>query len=290
VKYLDYVLGSKDFALRVSHSKFANMSRFAKSDSGSIALQGDHGRVSFRNIKLRAIAAKPRAATVAPEAGPNTLTPQEKAAGWRLLFDGQTLNGWRNYKQAKPGPEWQVSDGAIVLKRGTKPGDAGRLRTGLMTEAQFGDFALAVEWRISPGGNSGIFYRLSESGQQPWESGIEMQVLDNQRHPDAKHGSDRQAGACYALYGPATDATRPVGEWNQAQVLVRKNHVEHWLNGQKLLAYELGSEDWQRRVGQTKFKDFPGYGRSPQGHILLQDHNFHVEFRNIKIRPLGAGQ
>jgi Domain of Unknown Function (DUF1080) len=220
---------------------------------------------------------------------PNTLTPQEKAAGWRLLFDGQTLKGWRNYRQNEPGPEWQVTNGVLVLQRDTTPGTAGKLRAGLMTDEQFGDFSLALEWRIAPGANSGILYRVSESTDAPHDTGIEMQILDNARHPDAKKGLERQAGACYALYAPAQDVTRPIGEWNLAQILVRTNHVEHWLNGQKLLTYELGSADWQRRVSQSKFKDFPGYGRSPRGHILLQDHSFHVEFRNIKIRPLDSG-
>lgn len=224
------------------------------------------------------------------ERAPNTLIPQEQAAGWRLLFDGQTLKGWRNYRQQEPGPEWQVSHGAIVLQRDTPAGKPGQVRAGLMTEEQFGDFSLALEWRIAPGANSGILYRVSESGQAPHDTGIEMQVLDNARHPDARKGPERQAGACYALYAPAKDATRPVGEWNLAQILVRTNHVEHWLNGQKLLSYELGSADWQQRVSQSKFKGSPGYGRSPRGYLLLQDHSFHVEFRNIKLRPLDAGQ
>jgi 3-keto-disaccharide hydrolase len=224
------------------------------------------------------------------EQSPNTLTSQEKAAGWRLLFDGQTLKGWRNYHQKETGPEWQVNNGAIVLQRDTPAGTPGKVQAGLMTEEQFGDFSLALEWRIAPGGNSGILYRVSESGKAPHDTGIEMQVLDNARHPDARKGQSRQAGACYALYAPAKDATRPVGEWNLAQIVVRTNHVEHWLNGQKLLSYELGDADWQRRVSESKFKDFPGYGRSPKGHLLLQDHSFHVEFRNIKIRPLDSGQ
>ena len=216
----------------------------------------------------------------------NTLTGDEKAAGWRLLFDGKTLKGWRNFHGKTPGAEWAVVKGALSLQREAKPGDPGKLMGGLITEEEFNSFELSIDWRISPGANSGIFYRVSEAGKQPNETGIEYQVLDNQQHPDAKRGPERQAGACYALYRPAKDVTRPVGEWNRARIIVRGRHVEHWLNDTKLLEYELGSEDWERHVANSKFKAIPTYGRSPKGHILLQDHGHHAEFRNIKLRPL----
>lgn len=216
----------------------------------------------------------------------NTLSADERKGGWRLLFDGKTLNGWRNYHEKQPGTEWKVSDGAIVLNRHSEPGESGELGEGLMTEEEFGDFDLQIEWRVAPGANSGILYRVSESADQAHKTGIEYQVLDNKAHPDAKRAVNRQAGACYGLYAPVRDVTRPVGEWNTARIVVHNNHVEHWMNGTKLLSFELGSADWQKRIDKSKFKEFPDFGKAAKGHILLQDHQHHVEFRNIKIHVL----
>lgn len=216
----------------------------------------------------------------------NTLTAEESAAGWRLLFDGKTLDGWRNYKHEKSGSEWQVSDGAVVLNRHSEPGESGKLGDGLMTDEEFGDFELTLEWKIAPGANSGVLYHVTETAPNSHETGIEYQILDNQRHPDAKKNPDRQAGACYALYAPSRDVTRHIGQWNTARIIVRNNHVEHWMNGTKLLSFEIGGPDWQKRIDNSKFKTMPGFAKSPKGHILLQDHAHHVEFRNIKIHPL----
>jgi len=222
--------------------------------------------------------------TIALQAAPlNMLSQKEHADGWRLLFDGKTFNGWRNYGDKEPGPEWKIENGALVLERHLEPGESGQLHDGLMTDEEFGDFELSAEWKIAPGANSGILYRVSEGEHQPHETGIEFQILDNQRHPDSAKARDRQAGACYALYAPAKDVTHPVGEWNTARIIVRNNHVEHWLNGVKLLSYELGSADWNKRVKKSKFSTMPDFAKAAKGHILLQDHSHHVEFRNIKI-------
>ncbi len=205
---------------------------------------------------------------------PNTLTEQERADGWILLFDGKRIDHWRGYKQEDSHDGWAIKDGCI-----TRVGPGG----DLMTREQFDDFELSIEWRISEGGNSGIFYNGTEEYGNVYESAPEMQVLDNGAHKD---GGDTltSAGANYALHAPAVDATKPVGEFNLARILVRGNHVEHHLNGQKLLEYELGSEAWKTLVAASKFKDMPGYGQAEFGHIALQDHGDAVSFRNIKIR------
>jgi cytochrome c len=209
-----------------------------------------------------------------PRRPQNVLTDGERKAGWRLLFDGQTTRGWRGYGKKDVPAGWQAEDGALA-----RVGDAG----DLVTVEEFGDFELTLDWKISPGGNSGIFFHVAEGKEHVWETGPEMQVLDNDRHPDGKDPRT-SAGSNYALHAPQWDATRPVGLWNSVRLLVRGSHVEHWMNGRKLLEYELGSEDWRRLVGASKFASMPGYGRSPKGRIALQDHGDRVEFRNVKIR------
>lgn len=206
----------------------------------------------------------------------NTLTPQEKAAGWRLLFDGTTVGGWRGFKSEKAPEGWKAVDG--VLAREGKGGD-------LLTVEEFGDFELRLEWRISKGGNSGIFYRGIEDSDAIYWSAPEMQVLDNAGHRDGKNPAT-SAGSNYALHAPVRDVTKPLGEWNEVRILAKGAHVEHWMNGVKLLEYELWSPDWEARVNAAKFKDYPGYGRANKGHIGLQDHGDPVWYRNIRIRPL----
>ncbi|RMF76008.1 MAG: DUF1080 domain-containing protein [Planctomycetota bacterium] len=213
-----------------------------------------------------------------PQPPQNVLTPEERAAGWRLLFDGRTTNGWRGFRKKEMPAGWEVIDGCLVR---TGPGG------DIITEEQFADFELKIDWRISTGGNSGIFYRVSEDEDYVWRTGPEMQVLDNAEHAD---GGDAltSAGANYALVAPARDVTRPVGYFNEARIVVRGNHVEHWLNGEKLLEYELLSEPWERLVAASKFASMPRYGRERKGHIALQDHGDRVWYRNIRIRELSA--
>jgi len=208
--------------------------------------------------------------------GPNTLTAAERAAGWRLLFDGRTTTGWRGFKQAAVPNGWQVVDGALTRAAGG--GD-------MVTVDQFASFDLALEWQIAPAGNSGVMFRVSEAAGAAFETGPELQVLDNARHPDGATALT-SAGACYGLYAPTTDVTRPIGEWNQVRLLVNGSHVEHWLNGVKVVEYELGSPDWLARLAASPLRDFPNYGREPRGHIALQDHGDHVAYRSIKIRVM----
>jgi hypothetical protein len=155
----------------------------------------------------------------------------------------------------------------------------------LITVDQYGDFELRLEWKIARGGNSGIMFHVTDDAGQTYETGPEMQVLDNGGHADGRDPVT-SAGSNYALHAPTRDVTRPIGEWNEVRLLVRGPHVEHWLNGVKLLEYELWSPDWEARVQASKFKTMPGYGRARRGHIALQDHGDRVSYRNIRIKTL----
>ena len=209
----------------------------------------------------------------------NTLTDAERAAGWRLLFDGRSLAGWRRYKSAEPITGWEAVDGALT--RTARGSD-------IITADQFRNFELALEWRLSldgPAGNSGIFYRAVETTSEIYWGAPEMQVLDNARHPDGR-SELTSAGSNYALHGVAHSHARPVGEWNTVRLVVNGNHVEHWLNGAKVVEYELGSPAWRALVAKSKFAEHADYGRAERGHIGLQEHGSYVAYRNIKIREL----
>ena len=215
--------------------------------------------------------------SAAQPGAPNTLTDAERAEGWKLLFDGTSMAGWRGYgKTAMPDSGWSVVDGAI-----TRTGRGG----DIVATDSYRNFELALEWKVPPGGNSGVFYRALESKDPIYYSAPEMQVLDDAGHVDGKNPLT-SAGAAYGLYAPPRGVVKPAGEWNAARIVARGNHVEHWLNGQKVVDYELGSPDWTAKVQASKFKDWPRYGKSARGHIGLQDHGDTVSFRNIRIREL----
>jgi 3-keto-disaccharide hydrolase len=223
----------------------------------------------------------------APEDKPaNSLTTDEKDAGWKLLFDGKTTDGWRGYQKDSMPPGWKVIDGLLVRVSGGAGGKGAGGGDDIVTVEQFDNFELALEWKIvDKAGNSGAILRASEDAQTSWHTGPEMQILDNAAYP----GRDvRQlAGACYDLYAPPKDVSRPLGEWNAVRVVANGRHVEHWLNGVKLVEYELGSDDWKARVAKSKFKEMKHFLEPPtKGHICLQDHTARIEYRNIKIRPL----
>lgn len=212
----------------------------------------------------------------------NALTDAEKAAGWKLLFDGKTTTGWHGFKLKEVPPTWTVKDGTLSLAP-----VKGSRNPGLVTDEEFANFELQIDWKISPAGNSGIFYRMAEEGNDLNWTGIEYQVLDNEKHPDAKNDPNRHAGAAYYMYAPNPDnASKPVGEWNHTRIVVNGKHVEHYLNEIKVVEYEIGSEDWLKRYALSKFKTHPKYGREPKGHIALQDHTDPVQYRDIKIRVL----
>jgi len=216
----------------------------------------------------------------------NSLTGAEKEAGWRLLFDGKTTNGWRGYGMEKMPPGWKAIDGALVRVSGGAGGKGAGGGDDIITVEQFDDFELMLEWKIvDRAGNSGIILRASEDAVTSWHTGPEVQILDNAAYP----GRDLQqlAGACYDLYAPSKDVSRPRGEWNAVRVVADGRHIEHWLNGTKLLEYELGTDDWNQRVAKSKFKNMEHFQEPPmRGHVCLQDHSARTEFRNIKIRLL----
>lgn len=206
----------------------------------------------------------------------NTLSEAEKSAGWRLLFDGQTTTGWRSYGKPTLSDGWVAQDGAL-----TRTGAGG----DIISNDQFKNFELSIDWKIEPGGNSGIFYRASEENDEIYWNAVEMQVLDDAKHPDGQNPL-QSAGAAYDLYPAPRGHVRPGGEWNTARLIVNGNHVEHWLNGFKMVEYELGSADWNSKVAGSKFKPHLKFGKNAQGHIGLQDHGNVVAYRNIKIRAL----
>lgn len=220
---------------------------------------------------------------------PNQLTKVEKAAGWKPLFDGQTLNGWRGFhNQAAPGG-WTVENGCITKTKAK--GELGQAGGDLITVDQFQDFEFSLEWRLGKGGNSGIKYLVSESLPATGRSAVsfEYQVLDDDNHPDAKAGiaGNRTAGSLYDLIPASKDKkVKPIGEFNQTRIVVKGNHIEHWLNGVKVVEYERGSNALKAAIAQSKFKDTKGFAETAKGHILLQDHGDEVCFRNIKIREL----
>ena len=218
----------------------------------------------------------------------NTLSDAEKAAGWRLLFDGKTTNGWRGYKLDAMPPGWKVIDGALVRVSGGAGGKGAGGGDDILTVEQFDNFELQLDWRImDKAGNSGVILRAAENAVTSWHTGPEYQLLDNAAYPG--RSVKELAGACYDLYAPAKDVSRPQGQWNTTRVVADGRHVEHWLNGTKLLEYELGGDDWKRRVAGSKFKDMKHFKDPPlKGHICLQDHTARLEFRDIKIRPIAT--
>ncbi len=211
----------------------------------------------------------------------NVLTAEEQAEGWMLLFDGTSFEHWRGFQRDSLPAGWTIDDQAMYF---TGQGD----KSNLITRETYRDFELQLEWKISPAGNSGILYHVSEAPEydEPWKTGPEMQVLDNQAHPDRLNGEDRHAGANYDMHAPASDVTLPAGAWNKVRLVVNGTHVEHWLNGEKIVEFEKGSDDWKRRLAESKWTEFPSYATTEEGHIALQDHSDPVWFRSIKVRRL----
>jgi len=216
----------------------------------------------------------------------NSLSEAERSSGWRLLFDGKSTDGWRGYRSESVPESWKVENGSLLARR-----EQGKSAGDIITVDQFADFELTLEWKMTEGNNSGVIYRATEQYDQVWQSGPEYQILDNAVHLDGLN-TLASAGACYAVFAPAKVATRPVGQWNQTRILAVGKHVEHWMNGEKLLEYEVGSNRWKAHVKTSKF--FPTaygqgtWGLAEKGHIGLQDYGGAIEFRNIKIRPLPA--
>ena len=208
----------------------------------------------------------------------NALSAREREAGFELLFDGESLDHWRGFRRDSVPEGWQAQEGVLVLNPSAGGGD-------LATREQFGDFELTLEWRVAEGGNSGIFFRATEDRDAPWETGPEMQVLDDERHSDGRDPLT-SAGSSHSLYPAARGVVRPAGEWNRVRLVVDGDLVTHWLNDVQVVTYRLWSEDWEARVAASKFGRMPDYGRALAGHIVLQDHGDPVWYRNLKIRRL----
>ncbi len=218
----------------------------------------------------------------------NTLTAAEAEAGWILLFDGQTTNGWRSYNgEGFPEAGWEVADGCLIVlaSDGEEESNGG----DIVTDAEFDNFELSIEFQLSPEANSGIFYRAIENPGEPiWHNAPEYQVLDDTAYieMDTMDMYKHLTGDNYDLHASFVTAANPLGEWNRARIVVNGSHVEHWLNGQKTAAYELWTADWEQLVSDSKFAEYPDYGRATAGHIGLQDHGHTLRYRNIKLRPI----
>lgn len=212
----------------------------------------------------------------------NTLSNAEKQQGWKLLFDGKTKSGWRYY-QNKSSKSWEVSNGTLHSKGSAD--NYGSINADLMTKDQFDNFELTIDYKISPKGNSGVLYLVTEDYEASYLSGPEYQIIDDINFPE-KIEDWQKTGANYAMNPAPAAEPNPAGQWNTARIVVNKGHVEHWLNGKKIVEYEIGSEEWKKNKMNGKWKDAAGYGMAKEGYIALQDHGSEAWFKNIKIRKL----
>lgn len=209
---------------------------------------------------------------------PNTLTAAEKAAGWQLLFDGRSLDGWRGYRRdALPDTGWEVKDGTIRTVAKVKGAD-------IVTRKTFTDFELSWEWRVLPGGNNGVKYFVTE--ERPQSPGHEYQMIDDTGYPGKLGPNHRTADFYDVLPASADKLIRPAGEWNSSRIVVRGMRVEHWLNGKPVLAYQLGSDEVKAGIEKSKFKGHPGFGEKVAGHIMLTYHQDESWYRNLRIREM----
>ncbi len=207
------------------------------------------------------------------------LAAGEEKDGWQLLFDGKTLDGWKGFRKEAGAPTgWIVENGVL-----TTPGGKG----DIVTTGQYENFELDLEWKIAPKGNSGILFRVVDDGkhERTYETGPEYQLIDDQNYP-AELKEVQKTAANYDLEPAAKGASKPAGEWNRTRLVVKEGRVQHWLNGQKVVEYEIGSDAWQKQVQSSKFAPLPGYAQTAKGRIAFQDHGDRVWFRNVKIREL----
>ncbi|MEJ7692036.1 DUF1080 domain-containing protein [Daejeonella sp.] len=217
----------------------------------------------------------------------NTLSSMEQKNGWVLLFDGKTSTGWRGaYKDDFPSQGWKIEGGELVVIK--SDGKEARNGGDIITKAKYDNFELVLEAKLTPGANSGVKYFVTEQlPKSPGSAiGLEYQVLDDNLHPDAKMGinGNRTIGSLYDLITANGKKAKPIGEWNQVRIISKNNHVEHWLNGTKVVEYERGSTSFRALVAKSKYKNYEKFGEAPEGYLLLQDHGDEVHYRNIKIR------
>lgn len=219
---------------------------------------------------------------------PNSLSTQERSEGWQLLFDGQTTRGWHKYGGAPIGAAWKVQDGALWLDPSQKEGWQIKGGGDIVTDEVFTDFHLMLEWKIAQNGNSGIMFYIHEDSTQyqwPWMTAPEMQVLDNQGHPDAKIVKHR-AGDLYDLISCRQETVKPFEQWNQVEIICKKGKLDFFLNSVNVVSVQLWGEEWKKMVAASKFSKMPGFGTYQEGRIGLQDHGDKVWYRNIKIKRL----
>lgn len=214
------------------------------------------------------------------QAAANRLSAEEAAEGFELLFDGESVDAWRGFQMEDVPAGWSARDGALAFTPGVGGGT-------LITRDTYTDFDLRLEWKVDEGGNSGIFFGIVESTESAFQSGPEMQVLDNAGHYD---GGDplTSAGSNYGLHAPPEDVTRPVGEWNEVRIVRHGNQVVHWLNGAQVVEYEIASPEWEALVAGSKFIQWPDYGRHHEGHLGLQDHGDPVWYRSVRVRRISS--
>jgi hypothetical protein len=243
-------------------------------------------RAITRFVTRAALAALPALAAVvsadaqqtAPAQEPNTLTLEERTAGWRLLFDGLTTAGWRGYQMKEMPAHWKVVDGVLMKERTT---------TDIVSVTQYGDFEFTMDWLVAPRGNAGLFYRATEEYTRVYWSAHEYQIFtDDTTFADGRNPLT-SAGAVYGFYPAPRGVVKPANQWNTARVVAKGNHVEHWLNGVKIAEFELYSPEWEAKFLASKFKPYENFARARKGHIAIQgDHNGVLRLRNIKIREL----
>lgn len=212
------------------------------------------------------------------------LTDEEQKEGWKLLFDGTSISGWHNYGGGPVGSQWKVENAALKFA-GSEKKDT--IAQDLITDDEYENFHLKLEWKVDTGGNSGIMFYVAEDTAQkrPYWTGPEMQVLDNERHPDSKIVKHR-AGDLYDLISCSKETVRPALEWNQAEIKAVNGKLDFWLNGENVVSTQMWDENWNKMVAASKFKQWPGFGTFKKGRICLQDHGDNVWFRNIKVRKL----
>jgi cytochrome c len=219
---------------------------------------------------------QPGQRTMADVTPPNALSASDRQDGFRLLFDGKSTVGWQGYRGAAI-RGWTVKQGWLTTQ--------GKQGSDLVSKESFGDFELEFEWKVEPGANGGVFYRAGEGQPDLWAAGIELQILDDEGHPDGKAPLHR-AGAAYDLFAPTAAVTHAPGEINRARIVARGTRVEHWLNGHRVLAYDTSDPSWSIQLRQSKFAGYPGFGEASAGHIGLQHHGAGVAYRNLKLRAL----
>ncbi|MBL8764074.1 MAG: DUF1080 domain-containing protein [Phycisphaerae bacterium] len=291
---LGRALSSKDSGGTGRHEPMALTLEFGKgrifaTPLGHVWLNSEESKASVADPRFKALLCRGTewAATGAVTQGTtwsdtrphNTLTDAEKKDGWMLLFDGVSTPALRGWKKDALPARWVVKDGEFRLNKGESEGG------DVCTREEYADFEFACDWKVAKGGNSGIMYRCTEDHTYPWETGPEMQILDNANHGDGKKPRT-SAGSLYDLVECAFDVARPAGEWNHARLVVRGSRIEHWLNGFKVVDIDAASDDFKKRHAESKWPGMKDFNTKPKGRIALQDHGDEVAFRNLKVRVL----